>query len=423
MSKLALSRLPSAIAAGRALTTLMALTALAGTADAATLEQIKAEQIAVLNAHLQTFDLDGADRTGYDPYADEFTGELQIQTESTAMGLYYGGVDNLGLSGTQLQEMYDFFAFMLDGDGWLLSDYKPASGVEFKKALHNAWSLAAIEILESEGIADTAGIKTAVVDVLEGALDSNGYMAGDPDGSQGLRTKFVQSLPFMFKAAQDLGDTGAAAKARQALDFYMANCVDANFDIWRIDETGAKVLRVNSHEAMEFTHGLLLFHTYDTDPTRRAAIEAALVGIIDRYSGPTWTYTNSFGEAYVANDAAAGVVNTLAHFQLQFIIEQANDKRLTTTGDASQYVAIYDRIKLSGFNDPEVDNNFYYQADPDTGASISSNINSYLPGYAIAAADAQIPPPPVPLLGPLAQGMLMLGIGALGAVAGMRRRD
>ena len=33
----------------------------------------------------------------------------------------------------------------------------------------------------------------------------NGYMAGDPDGSEGLRTKFVQSLPFLLKIAQDTG--------------------------------------------------------------------------------------------------------------------------------------------------------------------------------------------------------------------------
>ncbi len=380
---------------------------------AATPEQVKADHITVLNAHLQTFNLGGLDRTGYDPYAHAFTAELQLQTESTAMGLYYGGVANLGLSAGQLQEMYDFFAYMLDGDGWLYSDYKVTPGVQYKKALHNAWSLIAIEILEDNGITDTAGVKAAVVDALEAGIDSNGYMAGDPDGSEGLRTKFIQSLPFMLKAAQDLGDAGAIAKARLAIDYYMANCLDGNFDIWRINAAGTKVLRVVSHEAMEFAHGLVLFHDYETDAARKATLEANIIGVINRYSGSPWTYTNSFGEAYMAHDAASGAVNTLALFQFQFIIQQAHAKGFVTSGNAAQYLDIYDRIKLTGFGDPEVDNNFYYVTHPDTGAAISGNINSYLPGYVIAAADSQIPPALVPVAAPLGQLVLVVAMGGI----------
>jgi len=399
---------------------LCASTILTSSALSATPAEIKAEQIAVMNAHLQTFNLGGKDRTGYDPYADEYTGELQIQTESTAMGLYYGGVANLGLSASQLQEMYDYFEYMHDADGWLFSDYKPLPGREFKKALHVAWSIIAIEILEDNGIVDTAGLKADMVNVLEAAIDSNGYMGGDPDGHEGLRTKFIQSLPFMLKAAQDLGDPGAIAKARLAIDFYMANCIDASFDVWRIDDAGTKTLIINAHEAMEFTHGLVLFHDYETDAARKATIESNLVGLVNRYASGTWTYTNSFGEAYVADEAVAGNVNTLALFQFQYIIQQVHAKGLITNGDAAQYLEIYDRIKLGGFADPEVDNNFYYVADADDGSAVDSNINSYLPGYAIAAIDSQTAPPIVPFASPLGRVVMVLGMCGFGLMAGLR---
>jgi hypothetical protein len=401
---------------------LAASSLIASSAFSATLQQMKAEQITVMNAHLQTFNLGGKDRTGYDPYAHEFNSVLQLQTESTAMALYYGGVANLGLSAGQLQEIYDFFEYMHDVDGWAYSDYKVTPGREFKKALHVAWALVAIEILEDHGIVDTAGLKADWVNALEAGIDSNGYMAGDPNGSEGLRTKFIQSLPFMLKAAQDLGDAGAIAKARLAIDFYMANCIDAggDYDVWRIDASGTKTLRVNAHESMEFIHGLVLFHDYETDAPRKSTIETHLVGLINEYASGNWTYTNAFGEAYMANDKVSGTVNTLANFQFQYIIEQAHAKGLVTNGNAAQYLDIYDRIKLSGFSDPEVDNNFYYLAHPDTGAAISSNINSYSPGYVIAAADAQIPVPPVPLAAPIGHALLVLSMGALGAWKGLR---
>ncbi len=50
---------------------------------------------------------------------------------------------------------------------------------------------------------------------------------------------------------------------------------------------------------------------------------------------------------------------------------------------------IMDRIKISGFGDPQRDNNFYYLANPNTGATIGGHggINSYCPGYGIHAID------------------------------------
>lgn len=401
---------------------LLASSLFANATQAATPEQIKQDQITVLNAHLQTFNLDGSDRTGYDPYAAAFApGDLQLQTEATAMALYYGGVGNLGLSSAQLQEIYDFFAYMLDVDGWLYSDYKTTPGREFKKALHNAWSLIAVDILIDNGIVDSAGIQATVVNALEAAFEPNGYMLGDPDGHQGLRTKFIQSLPFLFKVASDLGDTGAIAEARTSIDFYMANCIDGNFDIWRIDENGAKTVLINAHEAMEFTHGLLLFHGYETDATRKTTLQNNIIGIINRYSSSNWTFVNTNSEAYMATAGVAGTVNTLALFQFQFIISDAHEKGWTTNGNAAQYLDIYDTIKMTGFGDPERDNNFFYLADPDDGSSISANINSYLPGYAIAAIDSQFAVTPLPLGAPITQLLLVLAMGGLG-LGGLARR-
>ncbi len=357
-------------------------------ASADTPTELKQNAITVMNAHLRTLNLSGANRTGIDPYSDAFDAETKIQTESTAMALHYGGVANLGWNATQLQEVYDYFSYMADVDGWLYSDYTPLGGRVFKKGLHNAWSLAALDILVANGIADTNNLRASVRDAVEGALDANGYMAGDPDGNEGLRTKFVQSLPFFFKVAQDTSDAAAVAKARQSIDFYMANCIDGNFDVWRTDATGAKVLLINTHEVMEFAHGLQLFYEYETDATRKATIQTNLTGILTRYSGSNWSFTNSFGEIYLSDAGAAGTVNTLAHFQMLYILEFAARNGWMASGIAEPYLAIAGRIKMSGFGDPERDNNYFYQAHPDTGAQISANINSYEPGYQIAAIDA-----------------------------------
>jgi cysteine-rich repeat protein len=342
---------------------------------------------------MRTVNLSAKDRSGYDPYAEFFDGELKIQTESTAMALYYGGVENLGLTPTDLQKIYDYFEYMFDTTapdaGWLYSDYTNGPTLEYKKALHDAWSLIAIDILEQNGITDTANLKAQVRDTLEAAIDSNGYMAGDPDGSEGLRTKFVQSLPFLLKVAQDTSDAGAVAKARLAIDFYMASCIDGSFDVWRTNAAGAKTTLINTHQVMEFTHGLLLFHDYETDATRKTTIKNNLIGILNRYTGSTWTKTNSFGEKYVSDDGSTGVVNSLAQFQIQYILAAAEQRGWIGAGVAAQYLDINARTKMTGTGDPERDNNYFYRHDPDTGAQVSANINSYHPGYQIHAIDAQ----------------------------------
>jgi len=353
---------------------------------------LKDDLVTVLNAHLRTFNLDGKDRTGYDPYANAFDIEDKLQTEATAMALWYGGVDNLGLSSADLQEIYDFFSYMLDTDGWLYSDYTTTAGREYKKGLHNAWALIAIDILEANGITDTDSIKTTVRDTLEAAIDVNGYMAGDPDGDvsdEYLRTKFVQSLPFLLKIGQDTSDTGAIAAARRSVDFYMSNCIDANYDVWRIDSTGAKQVPINSHEVTEFAHGLALFHQYETDTTRKTTIENNLTAILQRYSGSIWSFTNSYGEKYLSHDGSSGTVNTAAQFQIQYVLAYAAQQSWVDASEAEKYMPIADRIKISGFGDAERDNNYYYNAHPDTGASLSSNINSYCPAYGIHAVDVQ----------------------------------
>jgi cysteine-rich repeat protein len=366
------------------------LLTLAGPAQAVDPAQVKRDAITTLSAHMRTVNLGGIDRTGYDPYATAFDGELKIQTEATAMALYFAGVENLGLSASQLQAIYDYFEYMLAGDGWLYSDYTAGPTREFRKGLHNAWALIAIDILEQNGISDSANIKTQVRDTLEAAIDSNGYMAFDPDGnSLNLRTKFVQSLPFFFKIAQDTGDAGAIAKARLSIDFYMANCIDANYDVWHIDASGTKLALITSHEAAEFAHGLYLFHEYETDATRKTAIQANLTGILNRYESGTWSFTNSFAEKYLSSAASAGTVNTLSTFQIQFLLEFAARKGWITSGLAGAYLDIVDTIKITGTGDPELDNNFYYLADPDTGAQISANINSYNGSYVIHAIDVQ----------------------------------
>jgi len=361
----------------------------AGSATASTPQQIKTDSIVVMNAYLQTFHLGGENRTGHDPYAWAFAGKDKIQTESTAMALFYGGVENLGLTPAQLQEIYDFFAYMMDSDDWLYSDYTTAAGREYKKSLHTAWSLIAFDILEAHGIEDPDDLKARTRDALEAAIDVNGYMAGDPISNESIRTKFVQSLPFLLKVAQDTGDDGAIAAARRSIDFYMAHCIDGSYDVWRTNASGAQVVRVNSHEAMEFTHGLVLFHQYETDAARKTAIRSNLIGILNRYTSSAWTFTNSYGEKYLSATGSAGTVNTLSTFQIQYALAFAAREGWMASGLAGPYLPIVDRIKMAGFGDPERDNNFYYHAHPDTGASLNSNINSYNPGYVIYAIDSQ----------------------------------
>ncbi len=361
----------------------------AAAAAASTPQQTKNDAIVVMNAHLQTFHLGGKDRTGYDPYAYAFAGKDKIQTESTAMALYYGGVENLGLSATQLQAIYDYFVYMMDSDDWLYSDYTVSAGLEYKKSLHTAWSLIALDILEAHGIPDTDNLKGRTRDALEAAIDANGYMSGDPNSNESIRTKFVQSLPFLLKVAQDAGDAGAIDAARRAIDFYMANCIDGNYDLWKVNASGSKTSKLVSHEMGEFAHGLYLFHQYETDSARKADIQSNLEGILQRYTGPAWSYTNSYGEKYISNAAASGNVNTLAQFQIQFVLALAAREGWVSSSLAAEYLPIIDRIKMTGFGDPELDNNYYYQVHPDTGAAISGNINSYLPGYVIFAMDVQ----------------------------------
>jgi len=114
----------------------------------------KEDLINVLNAFKHTRDVDSKDRTGYGPYADEFLQDPEIQTESTALALWLGGVENLGI-GADLQEFYDFFTHMEDTDGWLYSNFKSDDSREYKKFIHNGITLKAIEVLEDNGIEDT----------------------------------------------------------------------------------------------------------------------------------------------------------------------------------------------------------------------------------------------------------------------------
>ncbi len=277
----------------------------------------KDDLITVLNAHLDTFYLDGKNRTGYDPYAYAYSGRRKLQTESTAMALWYAGNDNLGLNSTQLQEIYNFFLYMLDADGWLFCDYTSGSGRKYKKFLHQAWSLAAIQVLEDNGITDSENLKTTLRDTLEGAINANGYIGGDPDGNEIKRTKAVQSLPFLFKVALDTGDTDAIAAVTKSIDFYMDNCIDANYDVWCINSSGAKTTKLNTHEVMEFSHGLYLFYEFETDNTRKNTIKDNLIGILQKYSSSEWSFTNSYGEKYISDNGSSGTVNTVAQYQVQ----------------------------------------------------------------------------------------------------------
>ena len=342
----------------------------------------------LIGAYLTTFNLNGSDRTGYDPYAYAWTGVHKLQTESTAMALWYAGNDDLGLTPTQLQNVYNFFAYMRDADGWLFSDYTAATGRVYKKFLHNAWSLAAIEVLEDNGIADSELLKIGIRDVLEGAINANGYIGGDPDGSEGLRVKAIQSLPFLFKVALDTDDTAAMAKARTAVDFYMANCIDASYDVWYITSTGSKTTKINTHEVCEFTHGLCLFYEYETDAARRSSLKSKILGILQRYTGAPWTLTNSYGEKYMSDGTSLGV-NTLAQYQIQFLLSFAIRKNWMAPSVGADYMPVLARIHMAGTGDVQRDNNCYYQANENTGASISANINSYLPSYGIYAIETE----------------------------------
>ncbi|MDH4017644.1 MAG: hypothetical protein OEV20_09900, partial [Actinomycetota bacterium] len=372
------------------LTILLLSSFTAAASRAAEPHEVKRDAITLMNAFETTFFLDGKNRLAHDPYAFHSAGIDKLQTESTAMALYFGGIDNLGLTPVELQEIYDFFAYMMDdGDDWMFNDYTTGAGRAYKKSLHVAWVLVALEMLIDRGISDVDDLLARSVDALEAGTDVNGYMSGDPASNESIRTKYVQSLPFFFKSALDLGDTGAVAAARRSIDFYMANCIDANFDLWKVDASGTKTVKLVSHEMGEFAHGLYLFHQYETDAARRAVILGNLIGVLQRYTSSAWTLTNSHGEKYISNTGAAGTVNTLAQFQIQFVLALAAREGWVSSTLAPEYFPIIDRIKITGTGDPERDNNYYYYTHPDTGAVLSSNINSYLPGYVIYAMDVQ----------------------------------
>ncbi len=61
---------------------------------------------------------------------------------------------------------------------------------------------------------------------------------------------------------------------------------------------------------------------------------------------------------------SAGTVNTLSTFQIQYALAFAAQQGWMASGLGEQYLAIVDRIKMSGFGDPERDKNFYYQGNP-----------------------------------------------------------